>query len=172
MEASLLGPVEKKPGPFPTLQGEATLLGEEDRTSGASGSAPKQVKSPRFTAPAEQTTALITSITSHCHRSLKRQKSWEVIDIDPNNTGLWISAHIKKDGWFPVWWEEFQPLPNFADQCCRDTQSKYLAYQQAVTFHLPATQKAVHSTWLTPPSLIELRRKEYLGPKDPQLTHN
>ena len=64
---------------------------------------------------------------------------------------------------------EFQALPNFADEHCRDAQAKHLAHQahqQAVAFHLPATQKAVHSTWLTPTSLMELRRKEHLGPKD------
>ena len=45
-----------------------------------------------------------------------------------------------------------------------------MACQQAAAFHLLAAQKEVHSTWLTPSSLSELKRKEYLGLKDPQLT--
>ena len=39
-----------------------------------------------------------------------------------------------------------------------------------VAFHLPATQKKIHGAWITPPCLAALRRKEYLGPKDPQMT--
>ena len=37
---------------------------------------------------------------------------------------------------------------------------------------LPATQQVVHSAWLVPPSLADLKRKEYLGPKDPWLTED
>ena len=43
-------------------------------------------------------------------------------------------------------------------------------HQQAVPFHLPAAQKKVHGTWITPPCLSVLNIKEYLGPKDPQIT--
>ena len=85
---------------------------------------------------------------------------------------VWVSTYLKRDSKLPEWWEEFQPLPNFADGCRRDAQAKHLACQQAAAFHLPADQKAVHSTWLTPPSLTELRRKEHLGPKDPWLNHD
>ena len=45
-----------------------------------------------------------------------------------------------------------------------------MANLQVVAFHLPDTQKKVHGTWLIPPCLAELKRKEYLGPKDPWLT--
>ena len=83
---------------------------------------------------------------------------------------MWVSVYLKEDSWLPKWWEEFQPLPHFADGHCRDTQAQYLTHQQAKAFHLPATQKPVHGAWLAPPSLMELKRKEYLEPKDPQLT--
>ena len=39
MEASLLRHVEEESGPFPTLEEETTLLGEEDGLMGASGPA-------------------------------------------------------------------------------------------------------------------------------------
>ena len=85
---------------------------------------------------------------------------------------MWVNAYQKKDSWFPEWWEEFWPLPCFADGCHRDAQAQYLAHQQAVAFHLPAAHQAVHIAWLTPPSIMELKRKEYLGAKDPWLTQD
>ena len=47
-----------------------------------------------------------------------------------------------------------------------------MACLQAVVFCLPATQKKVHGAWLAQPCLSELKREEYLGPKDPQLTQD
>ena len=170
MEASLLGLVEEELGPSPTLEEEAVLLGERDMNSGAPCPAPQQVKSPRFIEPVEWTTTPVTSIAPHCCPSLKRGKSWEGIGITLNNTGLWVSTYLKKDSWLPEWWEEFQPLPHFEDGCHRDAKAKHPVHQQAVDFHLLAAQKAVHGAWLTPYSLAELKRKEYLGPKDPWLT--
>ena len=105
----------------------------------------------------------------HCP-SLKRGKSWVGIDINPNNTSLWVSTYLKRDSWLPEWWEEFRPPPRVADGCHRDAQAQYLAHPQAAAFHLPATQQVVYSIWLAPPSLVDLKRREYLGPKDPWLT--
>ena len=60
------------------------------------------------------------------------------------------------------------------DWHCDDAQVKSMAYWQAAAFHQPATQKEVHGTWITPPCLAVLGRKEYLvpvGPKgDPELS--
>ena len=73
METSLLGLVEEAPGPSPTLEEESALLGEGARTAGAPGPASQQVKSARYVELAEQTTAPVTSITAHCHPSLKKR---------------------------------------------------------------------------------------------------
>ena len=53
--------------------------------------------------------------------------------------------------------------------CHRDAQVKHLDHKQATAFHLLATQEAVHSAWLAPPSLVELKQKDYLGFKDLRL---
>ena len=45
-----------------------------------------------------------------------------------------------------------------------------MAHQQTAVFCLLASQKKVHGTWITPTCLAVLRRKEYLGPKKPQMT--
>ena len=170
MDASLVVLVEEEPGPSPTPEKEATLLGKNTQTSGAPGPASQQVKSTRNVEPAEQTTTPVTFIAPHHCSFLKRWKSWKGIGVDPNNTSMWISAYLKKDSWLPEWWEEFWPLPHFTNGCHRDTQAQYLAHQQVAAFHLLTTQKAVCSACLTPSSLMELKRKEYLGPKDPCLT--
>ena len=47
--------------------------------------------------PAEQTTIPVIFITPHHHPSSKRGKSWEGINIDPNNTSLWVSVYLEKD---------------------------------------------------------------------------
>ena len=169
MKASLLGLVEEEPRP-PTPEEEACLSWVRARTSGAPGPAPQQVKSARYTEPAEQTTTPVTFIASHHHPSLKRGKSWQGIDIDPNNSGMWVSGYLKKDSWLPEWWEGFRPLSHVADGYHRDAQAQYLAHQQAAAFHLPAAQQVVHGAWVAPPSLADLKRREYQGPKDPQLT--
>ena len=56
------------------------------------------------------------------------------------------------------------------DRHCDNAKVKSLACWQAVTFHLLATQKKVHSTWITPPCLAALGRKEYLALEDPRIT--
>ena len=54
--------------------------------------------------------------------------------------------------------------------CCNDAQAKNMAHQQAVAFCLPATLKKVHGPWINQSCLAVLRRKGYLGPKDPWMT--
>ena len=149
---------------------EDHILGEGDGPSGAPDPAPQQAKNPRFVEPAKQTTIPIISTAPYCHPSLKRGKSWEGINVNPNNTSQRVSIYLKKDSQLPEWWEEFQPLIHSADRCCcNDTLAKHLACQQALAFHLLTAQKEVHGTWLAPSSLSELKRKEHQGPKDPQL---
>ena len=173
MEVSLLRPVEEESGPSPTPEEETTLLGKGDGPSGAPGPAPLQAKVPRFVEPAKWTTTPVTSTAPHHLPSLKRGKSWEVIDINPSNTSQWVKAYLKRDSWLPEWWEECWPLTHSVDGCCcNDAQAKNMACQQAVAFCVPATQKEVQDTWLTPHCLSELKKKEYLGLKDPQLTSN
>ena len=158
-------PVEEELRPSPTPEEETALLCEGDGPSGAPGPAPLQAKNPRFIEPVKQTTAPVTSTVPHCHPSLKRGKSWGGIDIDPNNTSQWVNAYLKRNSWIPELWEEFWPLTHSADGSCNEAQAKNMANQQAVAFHLPSTHKKVHGTWLTPPCLSELKRKEYFGPK-------
>ena len=171
MEASLLRPVEEEAGCSPIPGEEAALLSEGDWSSGAQGPALIQVEISRSVEPAEQTTTPVTSTAPHHHPSLK-EKSWERIDINPNNTGQWASTYMKNDSWLPEWWEEFQPLTLSADGHCNDAKTKIKTHQQAVAFHLPTTHKKVHGSWLAPPCLAELKRKDYLRPKDPQLTED
>ena len=71
--------------------------GKVARTSCTPGPAPQQKKSARYAELAEQTTIPVTFIAPHHHPSLKRAKSWEGINIDSNNTSLWISTYSKKD---------------------------------------------------------------------------
>ena len=162
----------KKSGPSPTLEQEATLLGGGEGPSRAPGPAPPPVKNPWFVEPDKQTTAPVASTTPCHHPSLKKRKSWDGIDIDPNHTGQWVSTYLKKDNQLPQWWEEIWSLLHIADECCRDNQAQHMACQEAAAFCLPATQKAVYNTRLAPTSPVELGRKEYLGPKDPQQTRD
>ena len=97
MEASLLRPFEEEAGPWPTPEEETTLLGNGEGPSGASGSSPQQAKNPHLIELAEWAITPVTSTVPHCHPFLKRGKSWEGIDIHPNNTGPWVSAYLKKD---------------------------------------------------------------------------
>ena len=135
-------------------------LAEGDGPLGAPGTAFQPAENPSFIEPAEQTNAQVTSTAPHHCPSLKRGKVWEGINIDPNNTGQWVSTYLKKGSQLPEWWEEFQPLTCSVDRHCNDTLAKFMANQQAMTFHLLAAQKEVHGTWLTPASLTELKRKE------------
>ena len=171
MEVSLLRQVENESAPSPTPEEETTLLGEGDGPSGAPGPAPQQAKNPRFVEPAEQTTTPVTSTAPHCHPSLKRGKSWEGNDVNPNNTGQWVSIYLKGDSWLLEWWELFQPLTCSVDGCCNDAWGNNMANQQVVAFHLSTTQKEVYGTWLTPPCLSELNRIPWAlrPPVDPGL---
>ena len=164
MKASLLGLVEEE-SRTPTSEEEAALLGREARTSGDPSPAPQQEKNARCTEPAEWATTPF-SLIAPCHSPfLKRGKYWEGTDIDPNNTSQW-------DSWLPEWWQEFRPLPLVADEHHQDTQAQYLACQQVVAFHLLATKQVIHSAWLALPCIADLKRKEYLGPKDPRLNQD
>ena len=116
MEASLLGPVEEEPRP-PTPKEEATLLGGGARTSGDSSPVPQQGKNARCTELARWTTAPFTFMAPHHSPSLEREKSWKGIDIDPNNTSMWVCAYLKKDSQLLEWWQDFRPLPHIADEC-------------------------------------------------------
>ena len=58
------------------------------------------------------------------------------------------------------------------DGHCDDAQAEYMACQHAMAFHLPATQKKVHGSCIITPCLVVMKRKEYLGPKDPQMTQD
>ena len=129
MEASPLRPVEEELGPSPTPEEETTLLAGRDGSSGAHSPAPQQVENLRFIGLAEQTTAPVSSTAPHCCPSLRRGKSWEGININPNNTGLWVSVYLKKDSWLPESWEEFWPLTCSADRHCNDALAKYMAHQ-------------------------------------------
>ena len=170
MEVSLLRPVEEESGPSPTPEEEASLMGEGDGSLGAPGSDHLQVEISRFIEPAKWTTTPVTSTALHCYPSLKREQSWEGIDVNPNNTSQWVCTYLKKDSQFPEWWEEFWPLTHSAWGWCNEAQAKNMAHQQTVLFCLSATHKKVHGTWLAPTYLAQLKRKEYLGPKDPWLT--
>ena len=167
LEASLLRPVEEESEPSPTPEEETALLTRGDELSGAPGPTPQHAKDPKLIELAKQTATPVTATEPHHHPSLRRGKSWEGINVDPSNTSQWVSIYLKKDRWLPECWEEFHPQTHSADRCCNDTLAKYMAHQQAVAFHLPTTQKEVHGTWLAPSSLSELKREEYLGPKDP-----
>ena len=100
MEACLLRPVEEEARP-PTVEEEATLLGKGHELLGVPGPAPQQVKIPMFIEHAEWTTAPVASTAPHSHPSSKGKKSWEGIDIDPNNNGQWVHAYLEKDNWLP-----------------------------------------------------------------------
>ena len=170
MEASLLRPVEKESGPPSTPEEDTALLVKGNGLSGAPGPAPLQAEIPRFVEPANQTTTLVTSTVPHSCPSLKREYSREGIDVDPNNSGEWIHAYLERDSWLPEWWEKFHPLVHSIDGHCDDAQAKTIACQQAVDFCLLAAQKKVYDAWITQPYLSVLKRKEYLGSKDPQKT--
>ena len=170
MEVSLLRPDEEESGPSPTPEEEATLLGEGDGLSGVPGPTPQQVEIPRFIEPDEQTTTPVTSTAPCSHPSWKGKKSCKGIDVDPNNSGQCIQTYLERDNRLQEWWEEFFPLVCSMDGNCNDAQVKSMAHHQAVAFCLPATQKEVHSTWITPPCLAALGRKECLGPIDPKIT--
>ena len=87
MEASLLRTAEEESGPSPTPEEETTLLGEGDGLSGAPGPASIQAEIPRFVEPAKCTNTPVSSTTPHYCPSLKREKSLEGIDVNPNNSG-------------------------------------------------------------------------------------
>ena len=172
MESSLLTPVEEESWPSPTLEEESILLGEENGLSGVPVPAPLQAEIPRFVEPAEWTTTLVTSTVPHSCPSLKRDKSQEGTEISANNSGWWVHTYLEKNNRLLEWWEEFHSLVYSMDGCCNDAQAKNMACQQPVAFHLPATQKEVYGAWTTPLCLSVLRRKEYLGSKDPQMTQD
>ena len=87
LETSLLVPVEEKSGLSPNLEEKSTLLGGVEGPSRAQGPAPQEVKNPQFVEPDELTTTSVASTTPCHHPSLKKRKSWDGIDIGPNNTG-------------------------------------------------------------------------------------
>ena len=115
-EASLLRPAGEEPGPSPTLEEEASLLGKEDEPSEVSGPIPGHLGISRFVEPAEKITAPVTStapclVSGPCScPSLKGKKLWEKIDIDPNNPSQWVQAYMVRDNRLPEWWKEFHPL--------------------------------------------------------------
>ena len=86
VEASLLRPTGEESGPFPTPEEETILLGKEDEPLGVPDPIPRQVEIPRFVEPAEWTTTPVTSTVPCNCPSWKGKKSWEGIDIDPNNS--------------------------------------------------------------------------------------
>ena len=130
---------------------------------------PIQAEIYRFGEPVKWSTTPVTSTAPHHHLFLKRDNFWEGIDVDLNKIGQWASTYLKKDSWLPEGWEEFLPITDSADRCCNDTLTNIKTNQQAVAFHLLTTHKKVPGCWLTPPCLSELRRKDYLNPKDWQL---
>ena len=171
LETSLLGLVEEEPRP-PIPEEEATLLGGGARTSGDPGPAPQQGKNASCAEPAKQTNAPFTFIKLCRCLPWKEENPGKGLTLTPNNTSLWVSTYLKKDSQLPEWCKKFRPLPHIADEHCQDTQVQYLAHQQAVAFCLVATHQVAHSSWLAPPSLTDLKRKEYLEPKDPWLTQD
>ena len=105
MEASLLRPIEEEAGPSSTPEEKTTLLGEGNGLTGAPVPAALQAEIPRFIEPAKQTTTPVTSTVPHSHPSLKREESWEGIDVNSNNSGPWVHAYLKRNCWLPGWWE-------------------------------------------------------------------
>ena len=172
MEASLLDPAEEELRPSPTPEEEIALLGEGDGQPGVPGPTPRCMEIPRFIDSAEQTTAPVTSTVLHSCPPWKGKKSWEGMETDPNNSSQWIQAYLERDNRLPEWWEEFHPLVCSMDGHCDDAQVKSMAHWQAAAFSQPATQKEVHSPWITSPCLAVLGRKEYVVPVDSRVTQD
>ena len=109
MEASLLVPAEEESRPSPTPEEEISLLSEGDGPLGVPGPTPRYAEIPRFVEPAEWTTTPVTSTVPCSCPSWKGKKSWEGIDINPNNSGQWVQAYLERDNRLPLpeWWEEF-----------------------------------------------------------------
>ena len=90
VEAFLLRPTEEELRPSPTPEEETALLGKGDGPSGVPGPTPRHAEIPRFVEPAEQTTASVSSAVPHSCPSWKGKKSWEGIDVNPNNHSQWV----------------------------------------------------------------------------------
>ena len=168
MEASLLRPADEELGPSPTPKEETSLMGEGDGPLGVAGPTPRYMEIPRFVEPAEWTTTPITTNVPHSCPSWKGKKSWEGSDVDSNNPSQWIQAYLERGSRLPEWWEEFHPLVHSMDRHCDDAQVKSMACWQAVPFHLQASQREVHSAWITPPCLAVLGKERISCPCRPK----
>ena len=131
------------------------------------GPTPRHVEILRFIEPAEHTSA-----APHSYPSCKGKKSWDGIDVNPNNPCWWVQAYLERDSRLLEWWEEFHPLSVLQMDIVTMPKVKSMVHWQAVAFCLPSAQREVHNTWIIPPCLAALGRKEYLAPVDPRITQD
>ena len=155
VEASQLRPTVEEPGPSPTPEEEAALMGEEDEPSEVPGPTPRHSEIPRFVESAELTTTPVTSAVPclasepHSHPSQKAKKLWEGIDVDPNNPGKWIQAYLERDNRLPEWWKQFILLSTLWTGVVMMPKSKV---------------KLASKLW---PSACQMPRRKYMVPGPP-----
>ena len=127
VEAPLLEPMGDEPGTSPTLEEEATLLGEEQGLPEApetTASLWECLKTPKPKEPTEHIDTLSTSVFSKpCQdpfqkikRSQGRIEPKSLPNPDLDIISDWVQAYLKKSGEIPDWWWDFWSI------CCQGVE--------------------------------------------------